>query len=66
MKYESSEHAIRVLQNQIHCLIEEQTDAMETATFIGLTIEESEQYGQRSARIVELVRQLRLLESAAA
>jgi hypothetical protein len=65
MKYESSEHAIRSLQYQIHCLAEEQTDALETATFIGLTTEETRQYEDRRAQIMDLVRQLRLIESAA-
>jgi len=37
MKCESSEHAIHNLQRQIHGLTEEQTDAMETETFVGLT-----------------------------
>ena len=65
MKYDSSEHAIHNLQRQIHCLAEEQTDAMETETFVGLTAEETQQYEERRTRIMELVRQLRLLESAA-
>jgi hypothetical protein len=66
MRSESSEHAIHSLQHQIYCLTEEQTDAMETATFIGLTAEETRLYDARRARIMELVRQLRVLESAAA
>jgi hypothetical protein len=65
MKCESSEHAIHILQHQIHCLTEKQTDAMETETFVGLTVEEAQQYEERRARIMDLVRQLRLLESAA-
>lgn len=62
---ESSEHDIRRLQNEIRCLTEKQTDAMETETFIGLTPDETKQYEARRVRMVELVRQLRLLESAA-
>jgi Asp-tRNA(Asn)/Glu-tRNA(Gln) amidotransferase C subunit len=65
MKLGSSEHAIRSLQYQIHCLAEEQTDALETATFIGLTEEETEQYADRRCRILELVQQLRQLDTAA-
>jgi len=37
MKFESSNHAIYSLQHEIQCLAEEQTDAIETETFIGLT-----------------------------
>jgi hypothetical protein len=65
MKCESSEHAIHSLQRQIHRLTEEQTDATETETFVGLTADEAQEYEQRRTRILELVRQLRLLESAA-
>jgi hypothetical protein len=65
MKYESSQHAIHRLQHEIHCLTEEQTDAMETATFIGLTENETRQYDARRERIMELVRELRLLEAVA-
>jgi hypothetical protein len=66
MKSGSSEHTIHLLQDEIHCLTEKQTDAMETATFIGLTSEETRQYEDRRARIIELIRQLRLLEATAA
>ena len=65
MKYETCQHAIHRLQGEIHCLTEEQTDAMETATFIGLTEKESNEYDARRERIMELVRELRLLEAAA-
>ncbi len=65
MKCESSEHAIHNLQRQIHRLSEEQTDAMETETFVGLTEDEGRQYEQRRAKIMDLVRQLRLIETTA-
>lgn len=65
MKLETTEHAIHRLQHEIHCLTEEQTDAMETATFIGLTADETEQYDARRARILELVKELRVLAAAA-
>jgi hypothetical protein len=65
MKLESSERTIHRLQREIHCLAEEQTDAMETETFIGLTPTEAQQYEYRRARIIELVRQLRLIEAVA-
>lgn len=65
MKLETTEHAIHRLQDEIHCLTEEQTDAMETATFIGLTADETDQYDARRARIAELVRELRVLAAAA-
>jgi hypothetical protein len=65
MKVESSNHAIYSLQHEIQCLAEEQTDDIETETFIGLTPAEAQQYEYRRARITELVRQLRLLEAAA-
>ena len=66
MKFESSEDTIHRLQHEIDGLAEEQTDAMEVETFIGLTTKETEQYDARRVRIMQLVRQLRLLEAAAA
>jgi hypothetical protein len=65
MKLETTDHAIHRVEHEIQCLTEEQTEAMETATFIGLTADETEQYDTRRARIVELVRELRLLQAAA-
>jgi hypothetical protein len=66
MNSESSEQAIHSLQDEIRCLTEEQTDAIETETFIGLTADETRAYEFRRARIANLIRQLRLLETAAA
>jgi hypothetical protein len=66
MKSESSAQTIHRLHDEIHCLTEEQTDAMETETFIGLTKDETRAYEFRRARIANLIRQLRLLEAAAA
>ena len=65
MNSESYEHAIHRLRDEIHCLTEEQTDAMETATFIGMTVEEKKAYDARRAKILELLRELRLLDQAA-
>jgi hypothetical protein len=66
MKSESSEQTIHRLHDEINCLAEEQTDAMETETFIGLTTDETKAYEVRRLRIVSLIRQLRLLEAAVA
>jgi hypothetical protein len=62
-----SEHLnlIHRLKEEIDRLTEEQTDAMKSATFIGLTTDEAKEYEGRRTRILELVEQLRLLEEAA-
>ncbi len=65
MNSESSEHTIHRLKDEIDCLTEEQTDAMETETFIGMTAAETKAYDARRARITELVKQLRRIEAAA-
>jgi hypothetical protein len=65
MHNESTEHAIHRLRDEIHCLTDEQTDAMETETFIGMTVEETEAYDARRTKILQLLNELRLLEQAA-
>jgi len=66
MNSESSNHALHSLHEQIRWLTEEQTNALETETFTGLTKDETKAYEARRLRIASLIRQLRLLEAAAA
>ena len=65
MNPESYSSIVYRLKSEIRHLTEEQTDAMETETFIGMTKNETKEYDARRAKIAELVRQLRVLEAAA-
>ncbi len=62
-----SEHLATVhnLKEEIDRLTEEQTEAMKSATFIGLTTDEAKEYEDRRSKILQLVDQLRMLEEAA-
>jgi hypothetical protein len=53
------------LREEIDRLSGEQIEAMKTSIFRGLTTDEGKEYENRSAKILELVEQLRLLEEAA-
>ena len=58
-------NTIHRLREEIDRLTGEQIEAMKTATFRVLTIDEGKEYEDRRAKILELVEQLRLLEEAA-
>lgn len=58
-------NTVRRLREELDRLTGEQIEAMETSTFRVLTTDESKEYENRRARILELVEQLRLLEEAA-
>jgi type IV secretory pathway protease TraF len=58
-------NVIHRLKKEIDLLAQEQIEAMKTATFIGLTADEAKEYEDRRGRILELVKQLRVLEEAA-
>ena len=53
------------LKEEIDRLTEEQIEAMKMATFAGLTTDEAKEYEERRAKILALVKELRLLEEAA-
>jgi len=58
-------NTINRLRGEIDRLTGEQIEAMKTATFRVLTIDEGKEYEDRRAKILELVEQLRILEEAA-
>jgi hypothetical protein len=58
-------NTINRLREEIDRLTGEQIEAMKTATFRVLTIDEGKEYEDRRAKILELVEQLRILEEAA-
>jgi hypothetical protein len=58
-------NTVNRLREEIDRLTGEQIEAMKTATFRVLTIDEGKEYEDRRAKILELVEQLRILEEAA-
>lgn len=58
-------NTVNRLREELDRLAGEQIEAMKTATFRVLTTDEDKEYELRRARILELVKQLRLLEEAA-
>jgi hypothetical protein len=58
-------NTVNRLREEIDRLTGEQIEAMKTATFRVLTTDESKEYEDRRAKILELVEQLRILEEAA-
>lgn len=58
-------NTISRLREEIDRLTGEQIEGMKTATFRVLTTDEDKEYEVRRARILELVKKLRLLEEAA-
>ena len=58
-------NAVHRLMTEINRLTGEQIEAMKTATFRVLTTDEGKEYENRRAKILELVKQLRVLEEAA-
>lgn len=58
-------NTVNRLREELDRLVGEQIEAMKTATFRVLTTDEDKECEVRRARILELVKQLRLLEEAA-
>lgn len=56
---------VQRLRQEIDKLTREQTEALQTATFVGMTALESKIYDARRQRITELVEQLRVLRGSA-
>lgn len=56
--------AVLCLRQEIEKLTQEQSEALKTATFVGMTAEEAKIYDARRRRITELVEQLRGLRNA--
>ena len=52
------------LRQEIEKLTQEQSEALKTATFVGMTAEEAKIYDARRRRITELVEQLRALQNS--
>lgn len=55
---------VQRLRQEIDKLTREQTEALQTATFVGMTALESKIYDARRQRITELVEQLRVLRGS--
>ena len=56
--------AVHQLKQEIDRLTEEQTEALKSATYVGITAEEAQEYDERRKNITRLVKQLALLEKA--
>jgi hypothetical protein len=52
------------LKRQIEQLTLEQTDALKSATYVGMTPEEARQHDERREKITQLTQQLRQLQQA--
>jgi len=52
------------LKQEIDLLTEEQAEALKSATYLGMTAEEAQEYDERRKNITRLVQQLALLEKA--
>jgi hypothetical protein len=59
------EKAIHRLKEEIGRLTKQQTEDLQSATYLGMTPTEAKQYDARRAQILKLVEQLRQLEKAA-
>ena len=56
--------AIHRIKQEIDKLSEQQSEALKTATYVGMTAEEARQYDGRRQQITKLVEELRLLKNA--
>jgi hypothetical protein len=63
---EPSEHesVIHRLKEEIHSLTKRQSEALLTATYVGMTPDEAKEYDSRRDEILKLVEQPRQLEKA--
>jgi Asp-tRNA(Asn)/Glu-tRNA(Gln) amidotransferase C subunit len=58
------ESAVHRLKEEIDWLTKEQSEALLTATYLGMTPDEAKEYDSRRDKILKLVEQLRQLEKA--
>lgn len=56
--------AIHRLKEEIDKLTEQQSEALKTATYLGMTTDEAKEYEQRRERILEYVQDLKMLEES--
>jgi len=56
--------AIQRLEQEIDSLSEQQAEALRTATFVGTTADEANEYDERHQKITDLVQQLALAQKA--
>lgn len=61
----NSVDAVQKIRQQIERLTDEQSEALKTATYLGMTAAEAQTYDARRRQITELVERLRLLEAPA-
>ncbi|HTS06064.1 MAG TPA: hypothetical protein VMP68_10820 [Candidatus Eisenbacteria bacterium] len=59
------EELVQVLKQQIAELAEQQSQAVRSAIYLGMSRKEETEYDQRQSKIAELVRQLKVLEESA-
>ena len=55
---------IHRIKQEIDKLSEQQSEALKTATYVGMTAEEAREYDARRQQITKLVEELRLLQNA--
>lgn len=56
--------AIHRLKQEIDRLSQEQSDALKSATYVGMTPDEAKEYDARRQKITQLVQELSLLQKA--
>ena len=56
--------AIHRLKEEIDRLTEQQSEALRTATYLGMTTDEAKEYEERKQRILEYVQDLKMLEES--
>lgn len=55
---------IHRIKEEIDKLTEQQSDALNTATYLGMTADEAKEYDERRERVLKLVRDLKILEES--
>jgi len=58
---ESVEETVHRLKEEIDTLNQQQSEALKTATYLGMTPDEAQDYDQRRSLITDLVRQLSII-----
>jgi hypothetical protein len=56
--------AIHRLKEEIDRLTEQQTEALKTATYLGMTTDEAKEYEERKQTILKYVQDLKMLEES--
>lgn len=57
-------NTVQQLKAEIERLSDEQSTALKTATFVGMTPDEAKEYDERRKKITRLMEELRILKSA--